>query len=409
MRRAIKLLLIVMALGSAAVLSGCVVITGQVSQQLSTIGAVRLTTTICFSQQPGCPDNGNTGYAATHSGFQVMLGYRLPGNTSAPQSFNTTTGQFLSFNRDSSYAAELQRLLPAADGQKWVGYRTANLASAPSSPTFTTAPTFALRQADDGSPFSGPFAYRVVSGARVTPGNPNAPVDCGSNPAGNDSNKTSCVDSPAISEVSSNLQQPTLDLGIIDEQAVQRAHGGSASPLQFRIAYSGAHPAPTFALKASTDIPGASAKVAPSSVTPASANSRAAVKLHVPPSVPDGSYDVTLVASLANGQMRSSTHEIQVGDSASLCRSARPTVTGTSGDDALVGTRKRDVISAYGGDDLIRARGGNDLVCAGPGDDTAKGGPGDDTLAGRGGKDLLIGGHGHDLMIGGPGKDRFRH
>ena len=40
-----------MALGSAALLSGCVVITGQTAQQLNTIGAVRLTTTVCFSKQ----------------------------------------------------------------------------------------------------------------------------------------------------------------------------------------------------------------------------------------------------------------------------------------------------------------------------------------------------------------------
>ena len=409
MRRATRTLLLVMALGSAALLSGCVVITGQTSQQLSTIGAVRLTTTVCFSQQPGCPDSGNTGYAATHGGFQVMLGYRVPQDTSAPQAFNTTTGQFLSFSRDASYAGELQRLLPAAEGQKWVGYRTGSLGSAPSNPTFTVAPSFALRQGGDGSPFPGPFAYRVVSGARVAPNNPNAPVDCGANPAGNDSNKTSCVDSPAISEVGTNLQQPTQDLGIIDQGAVQRAHKGSAAPVQFRLVFAGNRPAPNFMLKASTDIPGASAKSQPSSIAPAAASSKASVKLQVPPNVPEGSYDVTLVAALANGQTRSSTHEIQVGDGASLCGSIRPTIMGTSKGDRLVGTQKRDVIAAYGGDDVIRGRAGNDLVCAGPGNDLVKGGAGNDRLAGRGGKDTLVGGHGHDLMIGGPGKDRFRH
>jgi hypothetical protein len=299
--------------------------------------------------------------------------------------------------------------MPAAAGQKWVGYRTGSLASAPSSSSFTVAPSFALRQGDDGSPFNGPFLYRVVSGARAAPGNPNAPVDCGSNPAGNDANKTSCVDSPSIAEASADLQQPTQDLGILDQGAVFRAHKGASAPVQFRLAYAGNGPAPSFGIKASTDIPGANAKAQPSSIVPSGAASKVSVKLQVPPNVPDGSYDLTLVASLPNGQMRSRTHEIQIGAHASLCGSIQPTIMGTSKGDDLVGTQKRDVITGFGGDDVIRSRGGNDLVCAGPGNDVVKGGAGNDRLAGRGGKDLLVGGHGHDLMIGGPGKDRFKH
>lgn len=398
-----------MALGAAALLSGCVVITAQTSQQLNTVGAVRLTTTACFSKQPGCPDTGNTGYGATSGGFQVMLGYRIPTATSTPQSFNTTAGQFLNFERDATYAAELQRLMPPAPGQKWVGYRTGSLSSAPNNPNFTVAPTFALRQGDDGSPFGGPFAYRVVSGARAAPGNSNAPVDCGSNPAGNDANKTSCVDSPSISEAGTNLQQATQDLGILDQGADFRAHKGSAAPVQFRLVYAGNGPAPSFGLKASTDIPGATAKVQLSSIVPSPAGSKVPVKLQVPHNVPDGSYDLTLVASLPNGQTRSRTHEIQIGAHASLCGSIQPTIMGTSKGDNIVGTQKRDVIAGFGGNDVIRSRGGNDLVCAGPGNDLVKGGAGNDRLAGRSGKDLLIGGKGHDLMIGGPGKDRFRH
>ena len=408
MRRATRALLIVMALGSAALLSGCVVISGQTSQQLNTIGAVRLTTTVCFSKQSGCPDSGNTGYPANSGGFQVMLGYRIPAPTSTPQSFNTIAGQFLSFERDASYAAELQRLMPPAPGQKWVGYRTGSLGSAPNNPGFTVAPSFALRQGDDGSPFAGPFAYRVVSGARVAP-NPNAPVDCGSNPAGNDPTKTSCVDSPSVAEAGANLQQPTQDLGILDAGAAFRAHKGGAAPVQFRLLYAGNGPAPSFALKASTDIPGATARVQSPSVVPSSAGSKVPVKLQVPADVPDGSYDVTLVASLPNGQMRASTHEVQIGAHRSLCGSIQPTIMGTSKGDYLIGTRKRDVITGFGGDDVIRALSGNDLVCAGPGDDLVRGGAGNDKLAGRGGKDMLVGGHGHDLMIGGPGKDRFKH
>ena len=104
------------------VLSGCVVISSQTSQQLNTIGAVKLTTTACFSKQAGCPEKGNSGVDAGPN-FQVLLAYRLPQAASSPQQVNTTAGQPLSFARDQSYTDELERLSPAGDGQKWVGYR----------------------------------------------------------------------------------------------------------------------------------------------------------------------------------------------------------------------------------------------------------------------------------------------
>jgi hypothetical protein len=410
MRRAIKPLLIATALGMMLVLSGCVVITGQSSQQLSTIGAVRLTTTACFSQTSGCPDKGNSNTAATGGGFQVVVGYRVPEDTSVPQAFNSTAGQALSLNRDASYSAELERLAPAGAGLKWVGYRSAALTSAPSAPTFTVSPTFALRQGPDGEPFDGPFAYRVVTGARATPSNPNASVDCGSNLAGSQASKTTCVDSPAVSEVTTSLQQPTQDLGIIDDPTANRASRGKVEPVQFRIVYAGkAGSAPTFDLSASTDVPGAEANPRPASLTPIAGATKVRVNLHLPPDTTRGSYDVTLLAALPNGQTRSRTQEVQIGHVSAPCGTANPTITGTPGPDRLVGTRGRDVISAYGGNDRILGRAGNDLICAGPGDDTVNGGAGNDTIAGRGGKDHLIGGRGHDLMIGGPGKDSFKH
>jgi RTX calcium-binding nonapeptide repeat (4 copies) len=409
MRRAAKPLLIATALCLAALLSGCVNIVNQSSQQLNTIGAVRLITTVCFSQQSGCPDRGNSDTAATSQGFQVMLAYRTPEAAIAPQAFSTTAGQQLSFVRDSSYGTELERLLPTGDDQKWVGYRTAGLNSAPSSPTFTVSPTFTLRQGPDGEPFAGPFAYRAVSGARVTPGNQNTPVDCGANPAGNDASKTTCVDSPAISDLATNLEQSTQDLGILDDTAKGRAARGKPGPVLFRAVYLGKSPAPTFSLKASTDIQGAEAKARPGDLTPTAGTTKVRVTLRIPPDTPRGSYDVTLMATLPNGQTRSRTHELHIGQANAPCGSARPTISGTSGPDQLLGTPKRDVIVGFGGDDRISGRGGDDLVCAGSGDDTVKGGPGNDTIAGRGGRDVLIGGRGRDVLIGGPGKDRFRH
>jgi hypothetical protein len=408
MRRAIHPLLAA-ALGSSALLSGCVVIAAQSSQQLNTIGAVRLSTTICFSGQPGCPDKGNTKVDARGGGYQVLLGYRLPADTSLPQMFNSVAGQPMSFSRDNSYGAELERLMPAGQGQRWVGYRSGGFGAAPSSPSFTVDPAFALRQSDTGKPFEGPFSYRVVSGARSTPqGNPNAPVNCGFNPAGNPESATTCVDSPSLGDLGVSLQQPTQDVGIVYDPMARRAAKGNIEPVGFRVVYSGKGEAPTFSLKGSTNIPGASARVQPQSISPGDGSGRATVKVRMPQNTPNGSYDVTLVASLPNGQVRSRSHELRIGKGGSGCGSVRPTIGGTPGTDRLIGTAKRDVIFGYGGADRIRGGRGNDLICAGAGKDSVRGGRGRDVLAGLGGKDLLIGGRGRDTMIGGRGKDRLR-
>lgn len=64
-------------------------------------------------------------------------------------------------------------------------------------------------------------------------------------------------------------------------------------------------------------------------------------------------------------------------------------LSGTSGDDNLVGTAQADVIYAGQGNDTVAAGAGNDLVYGGDGDDR------------------LSGGAGNDLLLGGPGSDVF--
>lgn len=89
-------------------------------------------------------------------------------------------------------------------------------------------------------------------------------------------------------------------------------------------------------------------------------------------------------------------------------------VTGTTGDDSVVGTPERDWVEARGGDDVVRGLAGNDLLIGGRGDDELRGGPGKDDLGDDLGDDLLIGGAGHDsldgrrgqdVLVGGPGPD----
>jgi len=90
------------------------------------------------------------------------------------------------------------------------------------------------------------------------------------------------------------------------------------------------------------------------------------------------------------------------------------TITGTSGDDRLVGTSGVDVICGLGGNDRIEGMGGADVlygdagvdrVIGGAGDDTLYGDAGDDRLDGEGGADVLSGGAGTDKLVGGLGAD----
>jgi hypothetical protein len=79
-----------------------------------------------------------------------------------------------------------------------------------------------------------------------------------------------------------------------------------------------------------------------------------------------------------------------------VCGGEAATIRGSSADDELKGTPRRDVIVAFRGDDEISGRGGGDLICAGGGDDQLEGGNGND---------LLNGGAGEDHCNGGPGRN----
>ncbi|MFA9269915.1 MAG: hypothetical protein ACEQSX_04040 [Baekduiaceae bacterium] len=83
------------------------------------------------------------------------------------------------------------------------------------------------------------------------------------------------------------------------------------------------------------------------------------------------------------------------------------TITGTPGDDVLVGTDApaEDVICGLGGNDTAYGIGGDDVLRGGPGNDTLYGGAGDDDLVGEGGDDTLDGQLGADLLDGGDGLD----
>lgn len=90
------------------------------------------------------------------------------------------------------------------------------------------------------------------------------------------------------------------------------------------------------------------------------------------------------------------------------CFTLTPTITGTEGDDRIIGTPGDDIIFAFGGNDEILSGKGDDIVCAGPGNDSVRAGDGDDRVFGQAGDDTLRGQRGDDYMNGGVGEDDLR-
>ncbi|MFK0205991.1 Ig-like domain-containing protein [Agrobacterium sp. NPDC090283] len=102
-------------------------------------------------------------------------------------------------------------------------------------------------------------------------------------------------------------------------------------------------------------------------------------------------------------------------------------ITGTSGNDMLIGSPADETMFGNDGNDELQGFGGNDRLDGGAGDDALAGGAGNDALSGSGGNDALWGdagndmiaggfgddfiegGKGNDLLIGGDGSDRYRY
>jgi hypothetical protein len=74
-------------------------------------------------------------------------------------------------------------------------------------------------------------------------------------------------------------------------------------------------------------------------------------------------------------------------------------ITGSPGDDVIVGDSRGNRIRSGAGDDLICAGAGGDRIDAGAGRDRIRGGPG---------KDRIRGGRGKDKCRGGPSRDRTK-
>lgn len=92
---------------------------------------------------------------------------------------------------------------------------------------------------------------------------------------------------------------------------------------------------------------------------------------------------------------------------ADVLRVAGSTLTGTSGDEILIGGSGNEIINAGDGRDVLQGGVGNDTLNAEAGNDLLEGGSGSDTLSGGNGLDRLVGGADTDTLSGGAGADTF--
>jgi hypothetical protein len=322
------------------ILSGCVVITNESATQTEVVGPVELTAEACYSNDysaffgpsGGCP-NGNSDLPVSPVPFAVLVGYRVPDSAVAPGTVEDTGGGGLTFATDPSYTSELQRLLPAPAGQRWVGYRSDPVTLGGPFGGFTAVARFGLGPATDGGPFQGPFLYRTVVG--FTSDTSGGPVDCGSsatspNPGGSSfASNDICVDSPGASVLSSNLQVATRDLGLVAGTPVGAAVGAEGDA-PFTAKFAGtSDPAASFTLSASTNVPGGTATPSQPTLVPGTDSATPlTVRVAVPLDTGPGNYSVTLRAALGNGQVRTRTATFPVRLGAPVVMT-RPAITGT--------------------------------------------------------------------------------
>ena len=107
------------------------------------------------------------------------------------------------------------------------------------------------------------------------------------------------------------------------------------------------------------------------------------------------SFEYTI--SDGNGVTSTATVTVAVGKIENGSN-GRNTLTGTPGNDRLLGGNGRDTLTGLAGDDYLNGGNGKDVL---------DGSTGNDTLLGMNGNDVLRGGAGNDTLTGGRGADRF--
>ncbi|MGD9570699.1 MAG: hypothetical protein AB7V62_02285 [Thermoleophilia bacterium] len=303
---------------AAGLASGCVGLRAVSGNQPVPLGEARVSATVCAAQTTGCNGRGNSDTApGENAQGQILLGFRIPAAATPPAA---PVAKGVAFAADATYAAELQRLLPAPAGTRWVGYASATITYVPAQAAAGLPLTadFGL-PVTPGAPFASPFRHRPVVGARsVTAGAPaTRPVTCGPTPTASFEDVggayTVCVDWPAPGALATDLQVGVQDVALAPDAGEFTVDAGAVSAVPFTVRHAGPGTPPTLALAASTTLPGAAAAPSPATVAPTPGGAhQALVVLGIPAGTAPGAYDLTLRATATGGRIREATARVVV-------------------------------------------------------------------------------------------------
>lgn len=295
-------------LGCAVFLTGCVSIKSQTAVQRAP-GVVELRGVVCASDYDSSEsttcrvsniaerDNG-TGDAVGSGLGQLLLGFRVPEGTTAPESF-PSDAQDVTFRANASYTAALEARFPTGAGERWVGYVSGAKSFDPDVPADRATgfrPEFGLPAQPGG--FEGPFPWRLVVGFRSL-----ADVGQAANPVTCNQGFTFCSDAPRNTPPAfpANLQSPVSDFGFLAAPAAAVTPGTTAT-LAFPLRYTdgGNLGARDVALGASTNVPATAASLAAGTQRMQPGTNPVPVSVPVPPGTPPGAYTVTLRAAVGS-------------------------------------------------------------------------------------------------------------
>jgi hypothetical protein len=304
---------------AALVIAGCESprLDTQTAQQQDLIGPLQITTPIesCSNDSPV----DNTG-CFSEASEQLLVGYRVPVGAVAPDLVHGSGASDTvptTFHLSPSYASELQRLVPAATGEQWVGYISDQFDLPPTTTDpdrITLAPGFEVPSSLGGNPFS----YGTVVGLRnnVTVTDATREVVCNATDLTSASldGSTTCVTDP-VNLTTLNTDTSTDPTRVLQFSAgpAPTVHAGDTATVPFDAKLIGAAlPGGTsFPLSASSPLAGGTAAPGAAAFTPAPGDNAESATLKVPASSPAGDYPVTLTAT-SGGTTRSATGTVHV-------------------------------------------------------------------------------------------------
>lgn len=314
---------VVAAAALALVASGCAVFGGTTFSVV--LGQSSASPVICGSGAMFCTfDKGNSDLNANTGTYQVLFAAQVPPAVVPAETLTSDLG--LPFESSPGYAAELQRLEPAAAGTRWVGWISApfGYSTDPAAP-HSVAPklTLTFPPGPDGSPTAASLKVGTVVGFRnVTSRGPaSRPVSCGNSLTAFNADVPDNGDGtgPAghyCKDDSSTIQLLAKDVGVVTSAAKASGPAGIVASLPFVIRNSNVPPADV-TIKAATTLPGATAvPLSPSLTSPINGDVTALVAVGVPAGTAPGVYDVTLTATLTDGTVRTGVGRITVTGSA---------------------------------------------------------------------------------------------